>query len=63
MYLQRWEKAKAAIIEAHSVDELRQIRNQAEAYRYALKLAGEGPAVVRKAEECYPSTFVTHPVK
>jgi len=50
-YLVKWDKAKQAIIEAHSVDELRKIRDKAEAYRYALKLAGEAPEVVRKAEE------------
>jgi hypothetical protein len=46
-----WSAAKAAIEKAHSVDELKGIRDKAEAYRYALKLAGEAPAVVRKAEE------------
>lgn len=47
----RWDAAKRAIAEAHSVDELRLIRDRAEAYRYALKVAGEAPDVVRKAEE------------
>jgi len=50
-YLVRWDRAKQAIIEAHSVDELKLIRDQAEAYRYALKLAGEAPEIIRKAEE------------
>ena len=49
--LVRWERVKQAIIEAHSVDELKQIRDEAEAYRYALKLAGEAPGIIRKAEE------------
>jgi len=50
-YLVRWDRAKQAIIEAHSVDELKLIRDQAEAYRYALRLAGEAPEIIRKAEE------------
>jgi N6-adenosine-specific RNA methylase IME4 len=50
-YLVLWDKVKQAIEEAHGIDELKNIRDQAEAYRYAMKLAGEAPAVVRKAEE------------
>ena len=46
-----WDKMKSAIIECHSVDEVATIRNQAEAYRYALKQAKESPEVIRKAEE------------
>ena len=51
IYLVKWNKAKQAIIEAHSIDEVKQIRDQAEAYRYALRLAGEAPDIVRMAEE------------
>jgi N6-adenosine-specific RNA methylase IME4 len=50
-YLQAWDGLKAAIEQAHSVIDLRKIRDQAEAYRYALKLAGESKEVIRKAEE------------
>ena len=46
-----WDKMKYAISECHSVDEVAQLRNQAEAYRYALKQAKESPEVIRKAEE------------
>lgn len=46
-----WDKMKSAITECHSVDEVATIRNQAEAYRYALKQAKESPEVIRKAEE------------
>ncbi len=46
-----WDKMKSAVMECHSVDEISRIRNQAEAYRYALKQAKESPDVIRKAEE------------
>ena len=46
-----WDKMKSAVMECHSVDEISKIRNQAEAYRYALKQAKESPEVIRKAEE------------
>ena len=46
-----WDKMKNAVIECHSVDEITQLRNKAEAYRYALKQAKESPEVIRKAEE------------
>jgi len=49
--LVKWEAAKRAIIEAHSVDEVAEIRDYAEARRYALKQAGEAPEIIRKAEE------------
>ena len=42
---------KSAVAECHSVDEVAQLRNQAEAYRYALRQAKESPEVIRKAEE------------
>jgi N6-adenosine-specific RNA methylase IME4 len=50
-YLEAWDGLKSAIEQAHSVIDLRKIRDQAEAYRYALKVAGESREVVRKAEE------------
>lgn len=50
-YLEAWDGLKTAIEQAHSVIDLRKIRDQAEAYRYALKVAGESREVVRKAEE------------
>tara|TARA_R100000353_G_scaffold35676_2_gene28392 strand:+ start:667 stop:1626 length:960 start_codon:yes stop_codon:yes gene_type:complete len=46
-----WNKMKNAVIECHSVDEIKQLRDKAEAYRYALKQAKESPEVIRKAEE------------
>jgi len=39
--LVKWEQAKSAIAEAKSVDELKLIRNKAEAWRYAAKQAKE----------------------
>ena len=48
-YLETWDSLRAAIDQAHSLLDLKSIRVQAEAYRYALKLAGEAPEVVRKA--------------
>ena len=46
-----WDKMKQAVVECHSIDEISNIRNQAEAYRYALLQAKESPDVIRKAEE------------
>ena len=46
-----WDEMKTAVINCHSVDEVAQIRNRAEAYRYALKQAKESPEVIHKAEE------------
>jgi len=46
-----WDKMKNAVMECHSIDEISRIRNQAEAYRYALKQAKESPEVIKKAEE------------
>ena len=51
MYLQKWDKARRAIAEANSVDELATIIDMAEAYRYALKQAKEGTEVVNQATE------------
>jgi len=45
----QWDALKTAIDQAHSIFDLKGIRDQAEAYRYALKLAGEAPEMVRKA--------------
>ena len=42
---------KQAVVECHSIDEISNIRNQAEAYRYALRQAKESPEVIKKAEE------------
>jgi site-specific DNA-methyltransferase (adenine-specific) len=50
-YLEVWDTLKSAITEAHSLLDLKSIRTQAEAYRYAAKLAGESQEVVRKAQE------------
>lgn len=49
--LEIWNTLKRAIDAAHSVADLSKIRDKAEAYRYALKVAGESKEVVRKAEE------------
>lgn len=49
--LVRWEKAKQAIIEAKSVDELLLIRDQAEAFRYAAKQAKESIEAVNNIAE------------
>ena len=46
-----WDKMKQAIVECHSIDEISSIRNQAEAYRYALRQAKESPEIIKKAEE------------
>ena len=46
-----WDKMKQAVVECHNIDEISNIRNQAEAYRYALRQAKESPEVIKKAEE------------
>ena len=46
-----WDKMKQAVVECHSIDELSNIRNKAESYRYALRQAKESPEVIKKAEE------------
>ena len=51
MQLEKCDKMKSAVAECHAVDEIAQIRNQAEAYRYALKQARESPEVVKMAAE------------
>lgn len=50
-YLVVWNDLKSAIEQAHSVIDLKSIRDRAEALRYAAKLAGESKEVIRKAEE------------
>jgi hypothetical protein len=50
-YLEVWDSLKTAISAAHNVSDLIQIKNKADAYRYAAKIAGESKDVVRKAEE------------
>ena len=47
----KWDMARQAIAEAHSIDEVKLIRDKAEAYRYALRQAKEAPEVIRQAEE------------
>jgi hypothetical protein len=51
MYLQKWNEARKAIAEANSVDELSEIANVADSYRYALKQAKQGVEVVNQATE------------
>ena len=46
-----WDKMKQAVVECHNIDEIAQIRNKAEAYRYALRQAKESPEVIKRAEE------------
>ena len=46
-----WDKMKQAVVACHNIDEISNIRNQAEAYRYALRQAKESPEVIKKAEE------------
>jgi len=50
-YLEKYNKMKFAIQECHKVDEIKLIRDKAEAYRYAMIQAKESPDLIRKAEE------------
>lgn len=50
-HLVKFNAMKMAIMEAHAVDEIKLIRDKAEAYRYALIQAKESPEFIRKAEE------------
>ncbi|GAI92634.1 unnamed protein product, partial [marine sediment metagenome] len=50
-YLEKYNKMKFAIQECHKVDEVKLIRDKAEAYRYALIQAKESPEYIRMAEE------------
>ena len=49
--LVRFDEMKRAISACYEVDEVANIRNQAEAYRYALKQAKESPEIIRKAKK------------
>ena len=49
--LVRFDEMKRAIVACYEVDEVANIRNQAEVYRYALRQAKESPEIIRKAEE------------
>jgi len=50
-YLEKYNKMKFAIQECHKIDEIKLIRDKAEAYRYAMIQAKESPELIRKAEE------------
>jgi len=50
-YLEKYNAMKFAIQECHKVDEIKLIRDKAEAYRYAMIQAKESPDLIRKAEE------------
>ena len=50
-YLVKFDEMKHAIQECYEVDEIKLIRDKAEAYRYALIQAKQSPEYIRKAEE------------
>jgi len=50
-YLEKYNKMKFAIQECHKIDEIKLIRDKAEAYRYVMIQAKESPGLIRKAEE------------
>ncbi len=50
-YLEKYNAMKYAIAECHKIDEIKNIRNAAEAMRYALIQAKESPEWIRQAEE------------
>jgi len=50
-YLENYNKMKFAIQECYRVDEIKLIRDKAEAYRYVMIQAKESPELIRKAEE------------
>jgi len=50
-YLEKYNKMKFAIQECHKVDEIKLIRDRAEAFRYILIQAKESPEYIRMAEE------------
>jgi len=47
----KWNEARRAIAAAHAIDEIKNIRDWAEATRYALIQAKEAPETIRQAEE------------
>lgn len=50
-YLEKYNAMKFAIAECHNIDEIKLIRDKAEAYRYVLIQAKEAPEWIRQAEE------------
>lgn len=50
-YLEKFNKMKFAIQECYKVDEIKLIRDKAEAYKYVLIQAKESPELIRQAEE------------
>jgi len=50
-YLENYNKMKFAIQECYRVDEIKLIRDKAEAYRYVMIQAKESPGYIRMAEE------------
>jgi len=50
-YLEKYNAMKFAIQECHNIDEVKLIRDKAEAYRYAIIQAKESPEWIRQAEE------------
>lgn len=49
--LVKFNAMKAAVAECHNIDEIAQIRDKAEAYRYCLLQAKESPEVIKQASE------------
>ena len=50
-YLEKYNAMKFAIQECHNINEIKLIRDKAEAYRYVLIQAKEAPKWIRQAEE------------
>ncbi len=51
MELVKFNAMKNAVAECHSIDEIANIRDKAEAYRYAMVQAKESPEIIKKASE------------
>ena len=49
--LVKFNAMKYAVAECYSIDEIATLRNQAEAYRYALEQAKQSPEIIRQACE------------
>ena len=49
-YLAVWDELKSAIEKAHSISDLKDLRNRAQLMRHALRMAGESEELIRKAE-------------